>query len=104
MTPAVAMAADRGWPRWYWVSQDNTGDVRAGPVSLDELARRFTPHAHDASRGPTRGAGDHQVTNALCAAAVALECGASVEQVAAAPTPGAAGVAASDAGTTRGDG
>ena len=28
--------------------------------------------------------GDHQVTNALCAGAVALECGASVEQVAAA--------------------
>ena len=28
--------------------------------------------------------GDHQVSNALCAAAVALECGASLEQVAAA--------------------
>jgi UDP-N-acetylmuramoyl-tripeptide--D-alanyl-D-alanine ligase len=28
--------------------------------------------------------GDHQVTNALCASAVALQCGASVEQVAAA--------------------
>jgi UDP-N-acetylmuramoyl-tripeptide--D-alanyl-D-alanine ligase len=28
--------------------------------------------------------GDHQVTNALCAAAVALECGAGVDQVAAA--------------------
>ena len=28
--------------------------------------------------------GDHQVSNALCAAAVALECGATIEQVAAA--------------------
>ena len=28
--------------------------------------------------------GDHQVSNALCAAAVALECGAGLEQVAAA--------------------
>ena len=28
--------------------------------------------------------GDHQVSNALCAAAVAVECGASLEQVAAA--------------------
>jgi UDP-N-acetylmuramoyl-tripeptide--D-alanyl-D-alanine ligase len=63
-------------------------DVWAEEVSLDELARpRFTLHALD-----TRGAvevevrlgvyGDHQVTNALCAAAVALQCGASAEQVA----------------------
>jgi UDP-N-acetylmuramoyl-tripeptide--D-alanyl-D-alanine ligase len=63
-------------------------DVWAEGVSLDELARpRFTLHAPD-----TRGAvevevrlgvyGDHQVTNALCAAAVALQCGAGAEQVA----------------------
>ncbi|MEZ0351792.1 UDP-N-acetylmuramoyl-tripeptide--D-alanyl-D-alanine ligase [Mycobacterium sp. pR1184] len=64
-------------------------DVWAEGVSLDELARpRFTLHAMDA-----RGAlevevqlgvyGEHQVTNALCAGAVALQCGASVEQIAA---------------------
>ncbi|WP_025735399.1 UDP-N-acetylmuramoyl-tripeptide--D-alanyl-D-alanine ligase [Mycobacterium genavense] len=64
-------------------------DVWAEGVSLDELARpRFTLHAMDA-----RGAaevemqlgvfGEHQVTNALCASAVALQCGASVEQIAA---------------------
>src|SRR5271156_6719677 len=61
-------------------------DVWAGPVSLDELARpRFTMHAKDET-APVQLAvyGDHQVTNALCAGAVALECGASVEQVAAA--------------------
>jgi UDP-N-acetylmuramoyl-tripeptide--D-alanyl-D-alanine ligase len=63
-------------------------DVWAGPVSLDELARpRFTLHAKD-TRGVVEAEvqlgvyGDHQVTNALCASAVALECGASVEQVA----------------------
>ena len=62
-------------------------DVWAGPVTLDELARpRFTLHApngrlHEVALGVY---GDHQVTNALCAAAVALECGAGLEQVAAA--------------------
>ena len=62
-------------------------DVWAGPVTLDELARpRFTLHAGEA-REPRCSSGvygDHQVSNALCAGAVALECGASVEQVAAA--------------------
>jgi len=65
-------------------------DVWADAVSLDELARpRFTLHATSA-QGPVQAEvrlgvyGDHQVTNALCAAAVALQCGASVEQVAAA--------------------
>jgi UDP-N-acetylmuramoyl-tripeptide--D-alanyl-D-alanine ligase len=68
-------------------------DVWADGVSLDELARpRFTLHAMDVSghlevteaQVQLGVFGDHQVTNALCAAAVALQCGASVEQVAAA--------------------
>lgn len=61
-------------------------DVWAEGVSLDELARpRFTLHAMDSAVDVRLGVfGDHQVTNALCAAAVALHCGAGVEQVAAA--------------------
>jgi UDP-N-acetylmuramoyl-tripeptide--D-alanyl-D-alanine ligase len=61
-------------------------DVWAGPVSLDELARpRFTMHAKGQSAEVQLAVfGDHHVTNALCAGAVALECGASVDQVAAA--------------------
>ncbi len=61
-------------------------DVWADGVSLDELARpRFTLHAMDSTAEVQLGVyGDHQVTNALCASAVALQCGASVEQVAAA--------------------
>jgi UDP-N-acetylmuramoyl-tripeptide--D-alanyl-D-alanine ligase len=53
-------------------------------VSLDELARpRFTLHAKGAQAEVQLGVyGDHQVTNALCASAVALQCGASAEQVA----------------------
>jgi UDP-N-acetylmuramoyl-tripeptide--D-alanyl-D-alanine ligase len=61
-------------------------DVWAGPVTLDELARpQFTLHSA-AGAAPVALAvhGDHQVSNALCAAAVALECGASADQVAAA--------------------
>ncbi len=65
-------------------------DVWAEGVSLDELARpRFTLHAMGAQGAVEAEVqlgvyGDHQVTNALCAAAVALQCGAGVEQVAAA--------------------
>ncbi|HEY0229278.1 MAG TPA: cyanophycin synthetase, partial [Mycobacterium sp.] len=59
-------------------------DVWAEGVSLDELARpRFTLHAQDTQAEVQLGVyGDHQVTNALCAGAVALQCGAGVEQVA----------------------
>jgi UDP-N-acetylmuramoyl-tripeptide--D-alanyl-D-alanine ligase len=72
------------------VSRDSAGDIWAGPVTLDELARpQFTMHvtgrAGDAQVEISLGVyGDHQVGNALCAAAVALECGANPEQVAAA--------------------
>ena len=64
----------------------NAPDVWAAGVSLDELARPcFTLHARGIEAQVQLGVyGDHQVSNALCAAAVALECGASVEQVTAA--------------------
>jgi UDP-N-acetylmuramoyl-tripeptide--D-alanyl-D-alanine ligase len=91
--PAVAAMAHAtaGWVvRVSRTSQTDSGpsDVWAENVSLDELARpRFTLHAMD-PRGAVEAEvqlgvyGDHQVTNALCACAVALQCGASVEQVA----------------------
>jgi UDP-N-acetylmuramoyl-tripeptide--D-alanyl-D-alanine ligase len=92
--PAVAAMADVTTARVIGVSRAsrtepgpaNGPDVWAGPVSMDELARpRFTMHAKDTEAQVQLGVyGDHQVTNALCAAAVALECGATVEQVAAA--------------------
>jgi len=67
-------------------TEAGSSDVWADNVSLDELARpRFTLHALDKAAEVRLGVyGDHQVTNALCAGAVALQCGASVEQVAAA--------------------
>ncbi|WP_231997831.1 UDP-N-acetylmuramoyl-tripeptide--D-alanyl-D-alanine ligase [Mycobacterium sp. 1165196.3] len=93
--PAVAAMADVTAARVVRVSRDehtNAGpsDLWAGPVSLDELARpRFTLHRRDAAgvaQVPVQLGvyGDHQVGNALSAAAVALECGADLEQVAAA--------------------
>jgi UDP-N-acetylmuramoyl-tripeptide--D-alanyl-D-alanine ligase len=89
--PAVAAMADMTAARVVRVSRGSRTDsgppdVWAGPVSLDELARpRFTMHAEGTEAEIQLGVyGDHQVTNALCAGAVALECGASIEQVVAA--------------------
>lgn len=83
---AVAAMADKTAARVVRVGRSEGADVWAGPVTLDALARpRFTLHTAD---GQTEIAlavhGDHQVSNALCAAAVALECGAGLDQVAAA--------------------
>jgi UDP-N-acetylmuramoyl-tripeptide--D-alanyl-D-alanine ligase len=91
--PIVAAMAHATSARVVRVSRSSRtdsgpSDVWAEGVSLDELARpRFTMHASDA-RGPVKAEvrlgvyGDHHVTNALCAGAVALHCGAGVEQVA----------------------
>jgi UDP-N-acetylmuramoyl-tripeptide--D-alanyl-D-alanine ligase len=83
---AVAAMADKTAARVVRVGRSEGADVWAGPVTLDALARpRFTLHTAD---GQTEIAlavhGDHQVSNALCAAAVALECGATLDQVASA--------------------
>ncbi|WP_328357538.1 UDP-N-acetylmuramoyl-tripeptide--D-alanyl-D-alanine ligase [Mycobacterium sp. NBC_00419] len=61
-------------------------DVRAENVELDELARpRFTLATADGSVDVALAVhGEHQVSNSLSAAAIALECGASLAQVAAA--------------------
>jgi UDP-N-acetylmuramoyl-tripeptide--D-alanyl-D-alanine ligase len=82
--PAVAAMGDTTPARVVRVSRTDKADVWADQVRLDELARpRFTLHAHDLEV-PVQLAvhGDHQVGNALCAAAVALECGATGRQVA----------------------
>jgi UDP-N-acetylmuramoyl-tripeptide--D-alanyl-D-alanine ligase len=83
---AVAAMADQTAARIVRVSRSSGADVWAGPVTLDELARpRFALHAGDDQVDVALAVhGDHQVSNALCAAAVALECGAGLEQVAAA--------------------
>ncbi|KUI23323.1 UDP-N-acetylmuramoyl-tripeptide--D-alanyl-D-alanine ligase [Mycobacterium sp. GA-1285] len=86
---AVAAMAAKTVARIVQVSREPGGrdaDVWAEAVTLDELARpRFTLHAGAESVDVALAVhGDHQVSNALCAAAVALECGASLEQVAAA--------------------
>jgi len=87
--PAVAAMADVTkvtGARVVRVSRTGPSDIWAGPVTLDELARpTFTLHAGGDSADVSLGVyGDHQVSNAMCAAAVALECGAGIEQVAAA--------------------
>ena len=84
--PAVAAMAEVTAARVLRVSRNSQTDVWAGPVTLDELARpQFTLHSGGAAVDVGLAVhGDHHVGNALCAAAVAMECGATLEQVAAA--------------------
>ncbi|RUP27761.1 MAG: UDP-N-acetylmuramoyl-tripeptide--D-alanyl-D-alanine ligase [Mycolicibacterium sp.] len=81
---AVAAMADVTGARVVRVSRSPGADLWAGDVTLDELARpRFTMHAGEQQVDITLAVhGDHQVSNALSAAAVALECGATLQQVA----------------------
>jgi UDP-N-acetylmuramoyl-tripeptide--D-alanyl-D-alanine ligase len=83
---AVAAMADQTAARVVRVGRSGGADLWAGPVALDALARpRFTLHTADGQIDIALAVhGDHQVSNALCAAAVAVECGASLDQVAAA--------------------
>jgi UDP-N-acetylmuramoyl-tripeptide--D-alanyl-D-alanine ligase len=83
---AVAAMADMTAARVVRVSRYRATDVWADDVRLDELARpRFRLHAGDLEVPVALAVhGDHQVANAVCAAAVALECGATGQQVAAA--------------------
>jgi UDP-N-acetylmuramoyl-tripeptide--D-alanyl-D-alanine ligase len=67
------------------VSFGTSGDVRASDVTLDELGRaRFTLHADGSAPIQLQLSGEHQVTNALAAATVALACGMPLPEVAAA--------------------
>ncbi|MFC9999889.1 UDP-N-acetylmuramoyl-tripeptide--D-alanyl-D-alanine ligase [Nocardia sp. NPDC127526] len=80
----VARMAERTRARVVTVGQASTADVRATDVVLDEQARaRFTLH-HKGEGVPVQLAvhGEHQVGNALSAAAVALDQGADLTTVA----------------------
>ncbi|UXA16227.1 UDP-N-acetylmuramoyl-tripeptide--D-alanyl-D-alanine ligase [Mycobacterium sp. SMC-4] len=80
----VAAMAAKTSARVVRVGRSPEFDIWADSVTLDPLARpQFTLHAHGASVPVTLAVhGDHQVSNALCAAAVALQCGATLDQVA----------------------
>jgi UDP-N-acetylmuramoyl-tripeptide--D-alanyl-D-alanine ligase len=81
---AVAAMAALTPARVVRVSRSQHADLWAADVTLDDLARpRFVLHSKDLAVDIALAVhGDHQVSNALCAAAVALECGATGEQVA----------------------
>lgn len=84
--PVVAAMAQQASARVVRVGRSELADIRADEVTLDELTRpRFTLRTNMAEVDVALAVhGEHQVGNALCAAAVALECGASLQQVAAA--------------------
>ncbi len=84
--PVVAAMADQSLARVITVGRSRTADIRAEEVVLDELARPSFILCAPTGAVPVRLAvhGEHQVGNALSAAAVALECGATLPQVASA--------------------
>jgi UDP-N-acetylmuramoyl-tripeptide--D-alanyl-D-alanine ligase len=65
------------------VSFGTSGDVRGSGVTLDQLGRaRFTLHANGSAPVHLQVSGEHQVANALAAAAVALACGMPLPETA----------------------
>lgn len=82
--PLVAAMADRTNARVVFVGESPNAQVRAEQVRLDDLARPsfrlVSEHGSADVDLPLHG--EHQVGNALAAAAVALELGATVDEVA----------------------
>ncbi|MEU3770497.1 UDP-N-acetylmuramoyl-tripeptide--D-alanyl-D-alanine ligase [Amycolatopsis keratiniphila] len=83
--PYVAAMASRTKARVVFVGESESAQVRAADITLDGEARAsfrlVTPDGEAPVKLPLYG--EHQVGNALSAAAVALEMGSTVEEVAA---------------------
>ncbi|MCW2528528.1 MAG: murF [Pseudonocardiales bacterium] len=90
--PTVAAMASRTSARIVRVGENSAADVRGENITLDDLGRAsFTMvAAGEAVRVSLMLSGEHQVGNALAAAAVALECGLAPAEVAAALSQAAA--------------
>jgi UDP-N-acetylmuramoyl-tripeptide--D-alanyl-D-alanine ligase len=86
--PAVLAMADRTAARVLTYGRSERFDIWASHIDLDELGRpRFRLHARaqpdaQAVDVSMRLSGAHHVDNALAAAAVAVECGLSVQETA----------------------
>lgn len=82
--PMVAAMDAKTVARVVRVGRTENIDLRAQNIELDELARpRFTlSTATESAEVQLAVHGEHQVSNALSAAAIALECGASLPLVA----------------------
>lgn len=91
--PLVLAMAARTSARVVTVGEAAGADVRAAEITLDELGRAaFTLRAvAGEQRVVLRLIGAHHVGNALAAAAIALECGLALEDVAAALSSAEAG-------------
>ncbi|MEO6884671.1 MAG: UDP-N-acetylmuramoyl-tripeptide--D-alanyl-D-alanine ligase [Jatrophihabitantaceae bacterium] len=83
--PLVLAMASRTTARVVTFGESGSAHVRASDVATDERGRPgFVLHANSMSAPvQLRLVGTHHVSNALAAAAVALECGLPLEQVAA---------------------
>ena len=84
--PTVAAMSARTDARVVTVGQSGTADVRSEDIALDGLGRAAFQLVTGQGRVPVSLllSGEHQVGNALAAAAVALECGMALADVGAA--------------------
>lgn len=81
--PRVVQMADLTDARVRWFGLGDAADVRATDILSDAIGTSFTLHADGASAPVRFGViGEHHVMNALAAAAVGLELGLSVPEVA----------------------
>lgn len=84
--PAVAAMAEQTQGNVVRFGESLASDVRATDIRLDDQARpSFTLHrvaTEEAAPVTLRLSGEHQVSNALAAAAVGFACGLTIEQVA----------------------
>ncbi|MGX7680409.1 UDP-N-acetylmuramoyl-tripeptide--D-alanyl-D-alanine ligase [Jatrophihabitans sp. DSM 45814] len=84
--PVVAAMAGRTHARVIAFGENRNADVRAEKVRIDDVGRAAFELVASTGRAPVVLGlyGEHHVGNALAAAAVALECGLSIEDVGAA--------------------
>lgn len=104
--PLVAAMAERTVARVVRVGRGSDADVRAEDVVLDDSARASFTLVADGRSVPVRLRvhGEHQVPNALSAAAVGLACGIDLEAVAASLSAAEAASVRRMAVSTRADG
>lgn len=80
--PRVAKMAELTEARTVWFGLTDTSDVWASDIEVSTTGTAFTLHTGNESRKVQFGVlGEHHVMNALAAAAVALECGLSLDEI-----------------------
>jgi UDP-N-acetylmuramoyl-tripeptide--D-alanyl-D-alanine ligase len=82
--PVVATMVPRTTAKIVWFGESERADVRADDIEIDRFGRAsFTLHSGgEQASVAMRLVGEHQVSNALAAAAVGLACGLQIDDIA----------------------